>query len=534
MAKSSTLSQIKGGSLIEPLSKELDKNKIKSFSGELEGEVLNQAEIDAANQRNADALQRAEDLYGQQLNEYDSLKQRADQMNMVRDVQRNLDRGAGLRDVGGRSVSAGSGAYLNLMPGGRQPKLPTFMQPKLETVPKPDRAKISMTMQTPPSGSKKQPKDIISLTLKSTSAIPKNGARMVDLFNDMDKLKNQDAFKDPDDLATIFTTQLGNAFDLNKALNKNDFVVKDSQGNPFKGKTNLTLEDAFAYKIWQISDFVNQLPKKVVGKDKNTGLDIVIPDYNAAKGEDQIRMVRWYKSYMNPVSANDSVLTLARSRNPASQGILQIVPGAMASGRYADGGDYTASSWFDVEVVKKSSGGGAAAMMPLAGGGQDDYEAHYKINGAGKKLGEALSEISDMIAKDNGDYQGILRTTGVNREQINLTRQNSDDWNTVNDAAALWFMGRIFPRIDNEHKNILKRAASDTANPNKAIKTGITYRATTSDIFNANNHSLFRYVNLDEQSRRKASKYQDNIYDPEGSKMTIINPITGTYLGLTP
>jgi hypothetical protein len=159
MAKQATTQKkplgIKGEEVLDPLMSKLKAAGAKSATVELDEDAANQAEIDAVNQQNEDMIMRAEEQYGQQLNEYDALKQRAQQVNRVRDIQQNLDRGAGLSS-GSASASAGSGAYLDLKPGGRQPKLPTFMQPKLETVPKADRVKVNITMQTPqsPGGSK--------------------------------------------------------------------------------------------------------------------------------------------------------------------------------------------------------------------------------------------------------------------------------------------------------------------------------------------------------------------------------------------
>jgi hypothetical protein len=139
---------IKGEEVLDPLMSKMKAAGAKSMTVELDEDASNQAEIDAVNQQNEDMIMRAEEQYGNQTQEYESLKQRAQQVNRVRDIQRNLDREAGLSS-GSASRSAGSGAYLDLKPGGRQPKMPVFMQPKLTPVPKPTTSKLSDTMQTP-------------------------------------------------------------------------------------------------------------------------------------------------------------------------------------------------------------------------------------------------------------------------------------------------------------------------------------------------------------------------------------------------
>lgn len=140
---------IKGEEVLDPLMSKLKSAGAKSATVELDDEPSNQAEIDAVNQQNEDMIMRAEEQYGSQIQEYESLKQRAADINMVHDMHANMNKKAGLSAAGASSVD--SGIYSSYKISGSEPKMPIYTPPKLTPVPKPTTSKLSVTKQTPQS-----------------------------------------------------------------------------------------------------------------------------------------------------------------------------------------------------------------------------------------------------------------------------------------------------------------------------------------------------------------------------------------------
>lgn len=489
-----------------------EKKKLKSLSAPV-GDAINQADIDSRTKANLDKMNRAKSQYEEAQKRLDGLKEMNKGLEKINVEKQQLN-----PNYTGPGIST-SGTSID-MPyfKGNAPE-PVYKDPKLDPIPKAEYAKMQMSWHSPSSGSAKQPKDFISLTLKSTTAKPKSGAKWQDLMNDIDKVKIEDG----DGLSGVFTTQLANAFNPYVALNKRNFQAKDTNGQPFKGKTNLDLGEAFVYKVWQINDFVQNLPKRTVGTDPTTGQTVTVPDTSGLNG-DQQRLYKWYKDYMDTDNVNGSVLTLASRSSSTGAQTYSIVPGAAASGRYATK-DYTASSWVTNTLSLKSGRKGDSA---------DDYEVKYRLNAAGKKAGEAFTELADILAKDNNDFQDIVTTTGLNGDPVTVDRSQRENWNVAKDAMGSWLFGTLLPEFDPEQKNVLLRAASDSSKlNNRLVKPGIDYNATSSDEYFAQDHPMLEYVDFDPASRARRPKYAPRIWTPMGTKKEVINPIWSNKIKIT-
>lgn len=446
---------IKGEEVLDPLMSKMKAAGAKSMTVELDEEASNQAEIDAVNQQNEDMIMRAEEQYGNQIQEYESLKQRAADINMVRDMHANMNKRAGLSAAGARSI--GSGAYSSYKISGSEPKMPIFAPPKLTPVPKPTTSKLSVTMQTPQNtgGSKPEKDDHRSLVVDGAS-MAKGGNTAADV----DKKLFNETYTSTAPLVNMTNSQLDAVANVSQ-LTQTKFKVPRSTGD----LNGLSLTQAITAEAKAIVDRV--FSKRASDNDK-----------------------RIYDTYFNNPDATQNVWAVYETIDPKTKKKQYTIgPGSGASGNISDAGgeSSTATSFLQYKVGAKDGEPFTLALKPLF-----------------KQARQGMREIAEQVFAKNKHAFNAIKTRGLNNDEVkDVNKPGTNEYDRTFDGISYYlagFFGNI--RSDSqESMNVINSALSPTTKASYFGKNGTQYR-TLPELSQAKYH--FRKTGVPTQSNQSA------------------------------